>query len=66
MSIARSREVDDVLGTHRARPETGQDLAMGERSPQRLRQTPGGHPLTSRVSTPDPKADLQGVTSELE
>ena len=36
------------------------------RSRQRLRQTPGGHPLTSRVTTPDPKADLQGVTSETE
>jgi hypothetical protein len=39
---------------------------MGQRSGQRFRETPGGHPLTGRVNTPDPEADLQGVTSETE
>ena len=37
-----------------------------DRSLRSLRQTAGSHPLTSRVTTPDPKADLQGVTSEPE
>ena len=40
------------------------NLAMGGRPRQRLRQTSGGHPLTGRVTTPDPKAPLQGVTSK--
>ena len=54
--IARAQ----VPETH---PPVGQHLAVGGRPRQRLRQTPGGHPLTTWVPTPDPKADLQGVTS---
>jgi len=41
-------------------------LDLSERSLPGLRQTTGGHTLTGRVTTPNPEALLQGVTSETE
>jgi hypothetical protein len=48
----------------RGRAPARQDVAVGQRPVQGIHPTPDRHPLNFRVPVPDPKALLQGATTE--